>query len=521
MTMKKCEVLYGNRPGMKKYMYILEAMEKYENGGNAYITADYLYKLCRKKDKNLDFDTFTHDLAELFRLKIMTAEKERIYLTETWRYEERAAEALAHQSGLPPLAEVVVPAGLSVNNKTLIEEQRAAVQSALSNRLSMVLGGAGCGKSMLIRAILQYSGVGALQTVLCAPTGKAARVLTAHTGIQARTVHSALGVLPNEDFLAPVAWNLIRLVIVDEASMMTLGMLAGILNRIPDDCRVVLLGDPNQLLSVGSGNVIPDLLALNIPRVYLEVNHRLAQGSAALMQNVQDFKRIRCLDQLLFDNSFRIDEMETDEDVQQRLVSVAAASYLEWGNDVQVLTPFRDDRPLSAAKLNDEIRKKVNPISKTKKVLKTRYQSFVDGDRVIITQNDREHNVSNGDVGVMHIWRTAKNDSKFSIELPDGRMPVWEGPAARAALEDIELAYALTVHKSQGSEYELILMPFTQTMGCMLYRNLLYTAISRARQCVCIYGSRQAIDTALQNKPYSRFSKLVEKTRKRIAYGLR
>jgi len=499
-------------------MYILETVESYENGGNVYISANYLFSLCQRKNPKLSFETFANDLADLFRLKILTAEENRIYLTETWRYEERAADALALLSTLPPLPAVTVPAGLVVNGKALCNEQRDAVQVALSHRLSMVLGGAGCGKSTLIRAIVQCSGVHAMQTVLCAPTGKAARVLTAHTGIQARTVHSALGVLPNEDFLLPVAWNLIRLVIVDEASMMTLGMLAGILNRVPDDCRVVLLGDPNQLLSVGSGNVIPDLRELDIPRAHLGINHRLAKGSVALMKNVQDFTHIRSEAQMLYDDSFRIDEMETDEEVQRRLVSVAAASYLEWDwEGIQVLTPFRDKGPLSAVQLNEIIRAKVNPINKKKKILKLKDRVFVDGDRVIITQNERENNVSNGDVGILHIWRTTKNDWKYSIELPDGRRPVWEGPAARVALEDVELAYALTVHKSQGSEYELILMPLTQSMNCMLYRNLLYTAISRARQCVCIYGSRQAIDTALQCELRQRFSKLVQKTQKRQA----
>ena len=513
--MKCLESSAGSKYALNKCRYIYETMTDYANGGNAYITSDYLYRLCKQRHKDLDIETFTANLSELFKNKLLTAEEGRIYLTETWRYEERAAEALAHIADLPVLPEAVVPSVMSVGQRTLSAEQRSAVQVALSHRLSMVLGGAGCGKSTLIRAIIQCADISALQLVLCAPTGKAARVLTAHTGYQARTVHSALGVRPDEDFLAPVRWGFIRLVIVDEASLLTIGMLAGILSRVPDDCRVVLLGDPNQLLSVGSGNVIPDLLDLGMPHIYLAQNHRMAAGAVGLVQNVRDFMMIHHPHEMTFDDSFCLDQYAHDEDVQKRLVAAAAACYLE-RDGVQVITPYRDKGPLSAAQLNEQIRAKVNPITHKKKILLAGKRIFVDGDRVMVRQNDREHNVSNGDVGVLHVLRTTKNDWKYSIELPDGRTPVWQGPAARAAIEDVELAYAMTVHKAQGSEYDLVLMPLTASMNGMLYRNLFYTAISRARECVHIYGSSQAIDVALQTAPRARLSKLVPKTRRRM-----
>lgn len=145
----------------------------------------------------------------------------------------------------------------------------SAVELALSSRLSLILGGAGSGKTTLVRAIMDHR-PSKNGWVLCSPTGKAARNLTDRTGFQARTVHSALGMHPDEDFLSPVAWAHTDLVIVDEASMMTLEMLAGILCRAPGYCHIVLLGDPNQLLSVGAGNVIPNLLELGVPICRLE-----------------------------------------------------------------------------------------------------------------------------------------------------------------------------------------------------------------------------------------------------------
>ena len=207
-------------------------------------------------------------------------EGSRLYAVRTWRYENSAAQSLSAILRNPTLYPAILPEKLAVNRLALCQEQRAAVGLALSNRLSMILGGAGCGKSTLIRAIVNTVGP-KRPMVLCAPTGKATRNLTMRTGLIARTAHSALGMHPNKDFLDPVAWDHTELVIVDEASMMTLEMLAGILHRVPSFCRVVLLGDPNQLLSVGSGNVLPDLLALGIPCAHLELNHRQDEDAGA------------------------------------------------------------------------------------------------------------------------------------------------------------------------------------------------------------------------------------------------
>lgn len=494
-----------------KSQYILFTLEDICLNGDTYVTEDTLYKRCREKQKLLSYEAFKSDLGEQIRLGFIHLEGSRIYSERTWRYEESAAKSLAAILKRPALTPMSLPNQLAVNGLVLCDEQREAVDLALSNRLSLILGGAGCGKSTLIRAIVNVFGTGR-PSVLCAPTGKAARNLTKRTNLIARTVHSALGMHPDEDFLAPVVWHNTDLVIVDEASMMTLEMLAGILHRAPTSCRVVLLGDPNQLLSVGSGNVLPDLLTLGIPCARLNTNHRQDKGAEGLLHNVVAFSSLHCKQALTMDKSFSLREMN-EYAIQKALTEEAVQRYLA-GESVQVLSPFNRVGALSAHTLNRLIQDRVNPLEHGKLVLVSRHnESFRDGDRVMILQNDRERNCSNGDVGILHVLRADSEDVAFFVELPDGRCPKWD---SISSLELISLAYVLTVHKSQGSEYSTILLPVSTGMQGMLSRNLFYTAISRARQTVILFGDTQAVDIAMQKQLPGRKSMLVPKTRMRL-----
>ena len=184
-----------------------------------------------------------------------------------------AAERLADILKDPTLPVLAIPKELRAGDILLSEQQREAIELALNSSLSIILGGAGCGKTTLIEAIVhcfRERNDAFVPYVVAAPTGKAARNLTERTGIEARTVHGALGKSPDANFLDAVSWNCIGLVVVDEASMVSLEMLAGILNRVRRNCRVALLGDPNQLLSVGAGNVLSDLLTLGVPSICLQ-----------------------------------------------------------------------------------------------------------------------------------------------------------------------------------------------------------------------------------------------------------
>ena len=415
---------------------------------------------------------------------------------------------LADNGLTPP----TIPEELALKEMTLLPEQRDAVTMALSHRLSVILGGAGCGKTTLIQAIAQYGSKGVLA---CAPTGKAAQNLRQRTGISARTVHSALGKGYEEDDapLPPIKWQYIETVIIDEASMLSLALLDGILSKVPESCSVVLVGDPKQLLSVGSGNVIPDLLELGIPNVCLQTNHRQAEGATGLLRNVVEFEHIKDLEQLSIDDSF---VLEPIDDQHQAVVSVAkqAVQLLGTAQSFQVLA----SRNATVAELNRLIQQAWNPPREGVQTISYKGKLFRSGDKVLITKNDSRRGCWNGDIGtlVIDVGDEATEDPekyRYGVLLDRGRFPQWYGDDS---LDNLELGYAITVHKAQGSEFDDVLMPLTMDSSRMLYRNMLYTATSRARRRVTLFGSRNAVDVALRSFPPRRRSMLVAKTRMRM-----
>lgn len=370
------------------------------------------------------------DKALLLQAGFLHQEGYHLYAKRTWDYEVTAAERLADILKDPSLPVMEIPRELRAGDILLSEQQREAIELALNSRLSVILGGAGCGKTTLIEAIVhcfRECNDAFVPYVVAAPTGKAARNLTERTGIEARTVHGALGKSPDANFLDAVSWNCIGLVVIDEASMVSLEMLAGILNRVRRNCRVVLLGDPNQLLSVGAGNVLSDLLTLGVPSICLQQQYRQSTDAAALRQNVMDFPKLNGEQELRWDDSFRL--LPAD-------------------------------------------------------------------DRAIVTQNNAYYNICNGGVGVLHI--RGEKPHRVAALAVRGTLKTWQIDRGQgeygighddAPPPQLALAYALTVHKSQGSQYDTVLMPVSMATARMLYRNLLYTAISRAGKEVILVGA--------------------------------
>ena len=492
----------------KRGVYILRIMADISLNGDAYTTIEALFKVCQRNDRRLSYTPFREDLSFLLHDGQLHLEGQRLYTTYNWRCEQSAAASLADILRAPNLDRPELPDKLTVNGVQLTAEQCSAVTLALSSRLSLILGGAGTGKTTLIQAIVAHcpspSGC-----VLCAPTGKAARNLTNRTGFEARTVHSALGLRPDDDFLEPVQWPYVSLLVADEASMMTSEMLAGILQRVPKTCRVVLVGDPYQLLSVGAGNVLPDLLALGCPSITLKTTHRQSKDAIGLVHNTTQFSSLSRVSDMVFDDSFQFVQL-AEKDILAAIRDEAVKRYLA-GESVQVLSPFNKATDLSVQSLNQAIQPLVNPPFEEKHSLKLeKGPVFWDSDRVMVTKNDRERRCCNGDVGILRIRSQPYETPDYSVVLPDGRRPTWDDTSG---LYHMCTAYAITVHKSQGSEYDTILMPVARKFSSMMIRNLLYTAVSRARKQVILFGELEALDTAMQCVPRKRRSMLVPKTR--------
>ncbi len=414
----------------EKAKYILTAMDDIGKNGDAYCTDEQLFRASKAVRPSLTGQRYRTDKALLLQAGFLHQEGYHLYAKRTWDYEVTAAERLADILKDPALPVMEIPRELRAGDILLSEQQREAIELALNSRLSVILGGAGCGKTTLIEAIVhcfRECNDAFVPYVVAAPTGKAARNLTERTGIEARTVHGALGKSPDANFLDAVSWNCIGLVVIDEASMVSLEMLAGILNRVRRNCRVVLLGDPNQLLSVGAGNILSDLLTLGVPSICLQQQYRQSTDAAALRQNVVDFPKLNGEHELRWDDSFRL--LPAD-------------------------------------------------------------------DRAIVTQNNAYYNICNGDVGVLHI--RGEKPHRVAALAARGTLKTWQIDRGQgeygighddAPPPQLALAYALTVHKSQGSQYDTVLMPVSMATARMLYRNLLYTAISRAGKEVILVGA--------------------------------
>ena len=394
----------------------------------------------------------------------------------------------------------------AVNGIELCAEQRRAISISLSHRLSLILGGAGTGKSTLIRGIIQAYAQPHSTYVAVAPTGKAAVNLRIKSGAQSMTVHSLLG-LGSEMTDDRVDWSAIGLIIIDEAGMLTVEMLSGILEHCRNDCRIILIGDSNQLQSVGAGNVIPDLIRLGFPVVQLLNNHRQEDIFSALSQNVQNFSWFNGLADIKFDNSFVLVDMP-EYSMQRFICEEAAKRYLN-KESFQLLSPVNHSGNLSVCSLNNALHSMVNPCTDKTEIMDNGNDLLWNGDRILVVQNNHSLGYCNGDIGQLRMEPEESELSFAALDFEDGRtcyLPAID------QLNDLRLGYAITVHKSQGGEYDSVILPLCEYNRNMLTRNLLYTAISRAKKQIILVGRPEMLDFAVRNYPGKRNSLLVQKT---------
>ena len=492
---------------------------------DSYVTRFALYAQMKANYKDLPFDVLNYTVDHMEHEGKLVIEDDRIYTEKNYRYEKELASLLQELSQRNEVPYVDVPDNVVLGNFALSKEQRDAVAMALNNKVSIISGGAGTGKTSIIRAICILSKLVIDQIVLAAPTGKAARNLEERTHFTSRTVHSALGLCPGADFLKQVIWSRIRLVVIDEASMIDQGMMAGILKQVMGvpECRLVLLGDTKQLPPVGPGETLGFLHRIGVPEKELTENHRQNKAANSLVANIVHFDEIRNTDDFVYDERFQINEVSDDE-AAKAIAAEAAVRYRK-RESIQVLSPRCSGNALSTRHLNAAIQAQVNPMYAGKLVVRQPDgQEFRDGDRVMFTENNADLRVVNGDVGVLRLKdiscepRPYLDDHydfsmRVTVDLPDGRHPSWE-LLANQAIRNLELAYCISIHKSQGSEYDTVLIAMSNSMGMMRYRNLLYTGISRGREKVVIYGSKQAVNVALCSEPPARNCTLEERYNK-------
>lgn len=375
----------------------------------------------------------------------------------------------------------------------LTEEQKKAVAMALNSGLSILTGGPGVGKTATVKAIItvfekMFPGI---PIELAAPTGRAARRMAEATGRNASTIHKLLGI-GHDGKPAHNKTNLLEagLIVIDEISMSDVILTNNILSAIKKGTRVLLVGDPDQLPSVGPGNVLRDMLKTSIPRVTLDKIFRQAAESQ-IITNAHRINKGLPLMIDRFKNDFDFIEREDPEEITRSVVHhVKELGYAI--EDLQVLAPMKKT-PIGTQELNRMIQEVINPENEE---LRLANSVFRVGDKVIQTKNNYEKQVYNGDIGVIkaiegNTVRVAFNGN--IVEYTNGE------------LRDLELAYAVTIHKSQGSEFKAVIVPLSTSNYVMLTRNLLYTAVTRAKEKIILIGTKKALAIAIKNnKPVQR-----------------
>jgi len=439
--------------------------------------------------------------------------QQRIYFGPFWHAENGSARILRtllrSESKLSPVSQSYWQAVFDYlaqkRHMTLTEKQREAVQMAYSQKVSILTGGPGTGKSTSLRALLMVLRKRNINVALAAPTGRAAKRLTEATGgavgFQAKTLHRLLEYAPHDNSFQRNEANPLpyQFVIVDEMSMVDILLFYHLLKALPPDAHLLLVGDADQLPPVGPGNVLRDLLrSETIPTVRLTDLFRQAQQSQIVVNahrinagQMPSFQREQKTDFYFIseDNPVRAQRLVLDF-VQNRIPKHYGLNPM---TDIQVLTPMYRG-PLGVNNLNEELQAHLNPNAQA--FIEWGGRVFRVGDKVMQQRNDYDKDVFNGDVG----WIRAINreNSTVKVEFLEEAGPLTVSYEFHE-LDELTLAYAVTVHKSQGSEYPAIVLPLTREHYMLLQRNLLYTAITRAKRLCILIGQPRALEVAIRN----------------------
>jgi len=413
--------------------------------------------------------------------------------------EQAAAAIVARLAAARPTAGAVqADAGIAAFERdtgiTLSARQREAVRAACACRLLVITGGPGTGKTTLVRAIVDAYRRRNLRVLLCAPTGRAAKRLAEATGREAKTIHRLLeyaagGFKRTAD--SPLGGDA---VIVDETSMVDIELFRSLLEALPPDCRLILVGDKDQLPSVGPGSVLADLTASGVaPVVRLDEIFRQARSSAIVVGAHE--VNAGCVPTFCTDDAgdFFFVERSDPERAVDTIVDLATNRIprkfgLDPRRDLQVLVPMQRGA-LGVANLNRRLQELLTPAGPS---VERGSVAFRAGDRVMQLRNDYDRDVFNGDLG--EVVRVDSQARAVSVRFDAGEVEY-----DAADLEDLALAWASTIHKAQGSEFPGVIVALHTQHYVLLQRRLLYTAITRARKVAVIVGSRQALGMAVRN----------------------
>ena len=503
------------------------ALSMAASNGHTYLLYEDLYEES-KRLLGISEAEFENDIYELtIERKIVLKEvkgERRVYNNNLYYMELTVARKLLDLNAKSENNYKVMEAKVKeVEAKTGIklgDLQRKAVYEAVESGLVIITGGPGTGKTTTINAIIKLFEMQNMEILLAAPTGRAAKRMTETTGMEAQTIHRLLELNGNPEEGGSMRFERNELnpleadvIIIDEMSMVDIYLMYSLLKAVTVGTRLILVGDVNQLPSVGPGKVLKDIISsekFNVVRLS-EIFRQAAESDI-----ITNAHKINAGQSIRLDNKskdFFMLSMSSSIQIQRALVSLIAEKLPPYVDatkyDIQVLTPSRKGE-LGVENLNKILQQYINPPAPSKREKQWGEVIFRENDKVMQIKNDYQiewkivtkkgltikegSGVFNGDCGI--IREINEFAGTVTVEFDEGKLVEYTG----ATLEELELAYAITIHKSQGSEYPAVIIPLLNAPRPLLNRNLLYTAVTRARKCVTIVGSENSVNEMIQNE---------------------
>lgn len=482
--------------------------------GSTFLYKDEMFDMANKQ-LHIDSSYVSEAITTLVQsgdiYDIETADGKRaLYSPTMYRAEKNVAAriaALMSASRLTDAKKAKIDAFIKDFEKShfkLAKKQHEAVTVALSNRFSVISGGPGTGKSTILGAVVDYYTKEHKKIMLCAPTGKAAKRMMETTGMPATTIHRMLEYNPAEgDFMYNTANPLdCNVLVVDEFSMVGVWLAQKLLEAIPDSIdAVVFVGDKNQLPSVDAGKVLEDILDVpEVPQVILNETFRQGKDSSIFTKAMEYQNDI--VPSLEDDDEFKFHTVKKTEDLIEEVKELYKSEVDKWGIDnVTVLCPQRIGE-IGSEEFNKALQQTINPklYEATPEVKGTRGTVFREGDRVIQIKNEAAEDVYNGMVGtvvrVQEECKDAEEVAEVEVDFGDDVVSIYQ----KDRLENLQLAYATTVHKSQGSEYKSVILLCHEANKFMLQKKLIYTGMTRAKKVLHIVGEKKAFADSVKVK---------------------
>lgn len=518
-----------------------------EKNGNTYLpkamlisNAAELLGLHELEDEQL-FEQVLDELVEDKTCMDFWHEKvEIIMLTKFYRYEYSIAQKLcllANASNMTKFDVSSEIADFELRNKVEFHsDQKRAIESAVNNGVSIITGGPGTGKTTIVKCIIEILNNHKESVLLLAPTGRAAKRLSDSTGQEAKTIHRALEVNGEIEKGSRFVHNEnnpleVSAVIVDEVSMVDVMLMSSLLKALPRDARLVLVGDKDQLPSVGAGNVLGDMLKSEVfpvamlTKIYRQTDDSLIISNAHLINNGVMPVIDNSSKDFFFEQKTELNEIHS---TIIDMVTKRIPAYLKIEpSQIQVLAPLKAG-VCGIDNLNRTLQEILNPPSRFKTELTVGTTIFREGDKVMQTSNDYNlvwqkrngfvmeegEGIFNGDIG--QIERIDYQTGETTVVFEDGRACNY----ARTDLGELSLAYAITIHKSQGSEFDVVVIPIIAGTSMILTRNLIYTAVTRAKKMVVLVGEKKNLRRMVANaytvKRFTMLTSLIKEQEKKI-----